>query len=125
MSDLPVSFLPAADQLALIIDVLRANDLHQEHCRHLGIVRANRYGGVYYVDQPCNCWLSQPAPPPALDASDLRVDVDYGSTAVRITHLPTGITVTADGRSQIQAKAHVLHELAVLVASRAASPDQP
>ena len=61
---------------------------------------------------------------PGLDEADLRVDVwrngavapEMQHCAVRITHLPTGTTVTKEGRSALQAKAEALAELGPKVA---------
>lgn len=51
---------PLRATLTLILDVLRANDLHQEHCEKRQIDEANRSGdGPYWYPKPCNCWLSE------------------------------------------------------------------
>ena len=58
MTELPAEFLPDREQRLLILGVLRANGLHQDHCQALGVARANADGGMYFLPKPCDCWLS-------------------------------------------------------------------
>jgi hypothetical protein len=133
----PTRFLSHTEKLDLVLDVLRANELHQDACAALRVARKQRGSTLYFVPVACDCWLSEPPEPPALDGRDLRVDVDPHPTpwrpdlpkdqwpAVRVTHLPTGHTVTRRGRSQLQAKAEALHALAEQVAAAAvADPEE-
>lgn len=61
-SPLPKPPTPVEDRISLILDVLRANNLHQDHCQELGVDRANAHGGAYYLPKPCNCWLAHADP---------------------------------------------------------------
>jgi len=117
----PHRFWSDAEKLDLVLDVLRANDLHQEACEKGQTDEANRQSGMYWYPKPCNCWLSEPDVPPALPLHELRIDMTIGGPvseqgATRVTHLPTGMVASAATR------AAALAEVAAKVAAlRAAS----
>lgn len=110
-------------KLDLLLDVARANDLHQEACPVNQAARAWKRGRLLSAGS-CDCWLSQPAPPPALVETDLIISIyrsgselpGGASAHVRIVHAPTGHTVTEAHQSAIQAKAAALEKLARIVA---------
>jgi hypothetical protein len=52
----PQDPIPAA--INLILDVLRANHLHQQACTHRQIAEAQARSDMYLVQKPCDCWLS-------------------------------------------------------------------
>lgn len=60
----------------LILDILRANDLHQRHCAKRQIDEANRRGGMYWNSKPCNCWLAE-------ESSQARVEIHGEGDPVR------------------------------------------
>lgn len=120
-------FWSDTEKLDLVLDVLRANDLHQEACGLRQTEEANRHGGMYFYPKPCTCWLSDPADPPALPDGELRVDVHRNAVpnaeaSARVTHLPTGVVATATAATERKALAEAKAELAEKVATlRAAS----
>jgi protein subunit release factor A len=74
--------------------------------------------------------------PQRIDEKDLRVDVyspavlpraDSPSTwpAVRVTHIPTGITATNIGQSQLVGKAKAIEEIAAQLADEEIAPEPP
>lgn len=116
-----------SEKFDLILDVLRANKLHQEHCNVLASIRAWSEGQL--VDGgACNCWLSEPPPPPRLPESELhfdisrrafRVDRDDADTwpEVTVAHVPSGLVASAQHYSALQAKAECLAQLMEKVAA--------
>ncbi len=119
-----IEFLGNAGKLELILDVLRANEMHSSGCALLQTRLAQRNTGAYLSPPPCDCWLSAPATFPPLPESELRVDVFHSGAyyigsgsveanwpTVRIVHIPTGLSVSKKARSQLQAKAAALEEI--------------
>jgi len=45
--------------LGLVLDVLRANNLHQTHCQWRLGVEEDRRGRWLAEIPPCNCWLAE------------------------------------------------------------------
>lgn len=123
----PHRFLSDADKLDLVLDVLRANDLHQEACEKRQTDEANREGRMYWYPKACTCWLSEPVTPPALLDGELRVDIGIRNGAVnaeasvRVTHLPTGVgasaTAATEGKALAAAKAELAEKVAALRAA--------
>lgn len=111
-----------SEKFDLILDVLRANGLHQEHCNVLAHDRAWNRGQLVEAG-PCNCWLSEPPSPPRLPESELhfdisrrafRVDRDDADTwpEVTVAHVPSGLVASAQHYSALQAKAAAIDVLA-------------
>lgn len=46
------------EALHLVLDVLRANNLHQEHCQWRQTVEENSRGQWLVEVLPCNCWIA-------------------------------------------------------------------
>jgi hypothetical protein len=125
---IPAEDMDNASKLDLILDVLRANEMHLGSCVWLRVAKAQQFTTAYLVPKKCNCWLSVPAPLPLLPEEELRIDVFRNNgqfdmslsqdPSVRITHLPTGITATVQDRSAIQAKMAAWREVTELVAAQ-------
>jgi hypothetical protein len=60
-SNLPRS-VSITEALHLVLDVLRANNLHQTHCQWRLGVEEDRRGRWLAEIPPCNCWLTEETP---------------------------------------------------------------
>lgn len=47
------------DAIRLVLDVLRANNLHQDHCQWRRMTEAQRKTDMMFVIPPCDCWLAE------------------------------------------------------------------
>lgn len=64
------------DRIELLLDIARANELHDSTCQALAVAKAQRYTGAYLCPKPCDCWLSRPPGQEETAAAvDLRPDL--------------------------------------------------